>query len=175
MYDKYINLLLKWNKTHSVTNYNKTELQNQIDITLKALEYLNKDIKTAIDIGTGAGIPGFILAMAMPETKWYLIEPLQKRFSFLNYAKLSLKIKNIEVIPKRIEQIEPFKVDLITSRAVKDTNFLIQLSKDFINQDTIMLLYKGQNVENELKNIQATKEIHKYKQINYTILKDINV
>ena len=175
MYDKYINLLLKWNKTHSVTNYNKTELQNQIEITLKALEYLNKDIKTAIDIGTGAGIPGFILAMAMPETKWYLIEPLQKRFSFLNYAKLSLKIKNIEVIPKRIEQIEPFKVDLITSRAVKDTNFLIQLSKDFINQDTIMLLYKGQNVENELKNIQATKEIHKYKQINYTILKDINV
>ena len=174
MYDKYINLLLKWNKTHSVTNYNKTELQNQIDITLKALEYLNKDIKTAIDIGTGAGIPGFILAMAMPETKWYLIEPLQKRFSFLNYAKLSLKIKNIEVIPKRIEQIEPFKVDLITSRAVKDTKFLIQLSKDFINQDTIMLLYKGQNVENELKNIQATKEIHKYKQINYTILKDVN-
>lgn len=175
MYDKYINLLLKWNKTHSVTNYNKTELQNQIEITLKALEYLNKDIKTAIDIGTGAGIPGFILAMAMPETKWYLIEPLQKRFSFLNYAKLSLKIKNIEVIPKRIEQIEPFKVDLITSRAVKDTKFLIQLSKDFINQDTIMLLYKGQNVENELKNIQATKEIYKYKQINYTILKDINV
>lgn len=175
MYEKYINLLLKWNKTHSVTNYNKQELKEQIDITLKALDFIDKDIKTAIDIGTGAGIPGFILAMAMRDTKWYLIEPLQKRFSFLNYAKLSLGLKNIEVIPKRIEQIEPFKVDLITSRAVKDTNFLIELSKDFIDKDTIMLLYKGQNVNEELKNIKANKEIHKYKQINYTILKDINV
>jgi len=172
--NEYIELLLKWNKTHSVTNYNKNELQEQINLTLKALDFIDKDIKTAIDIGTGAGIPGLILAIAMPNTKWYLIEPLQKRYSFLNYAKLKLGLKNIEIIPKRIEQIEPFKVDLITSRAVKNTQFLIDLSKDFIDKDTIMLLYKGENAENEIKNINAKKEIYQFNKINYVILKDIH-
>ena len=172
-YKEYINLLLKWNKTHSVTNYNKAELQTQINDTIKALDFIDKDIKTAIDIGTGAGIPGLILAMAMPNTTWYLIEPLQKRYSFLNYAKLKLGLKNVEVIPKRIEQIEPFKVDLITSRAVKDTKFLIDLSKEFINDDTIMLLYKGENAQNEIKNIEAKKNIFKHNKLNYVILKEI--
>jgi len=171
-YEKYIDLLLKWNKTHSVTNYNKNELKEQIKETIKPIKYLNKDIKNAIDIGTGAGIPGLILAIAMPKTSWYLIEPLQKRFSFLNYAKLILKLDNVVIIPKRIEQIEPFKVDLITSRAVKNTEFLLELSCEFIDKNTTMLLYKGENVENEIKNIEAKKEIIKDK-INYVILKDI--
>jgi len=170
-YEKYIELLLKWNKTHSVTNYNKNELKIQIEETIKPIKYLN-DVKTAIDIGSGAGIPGLILAIAMPETKWYLIEPLQKRYSFLNYAKLILKLNNVIVIPKRIEQIEPFKVDLITSRAVKNTEFLIQLSCEFIDEKTTMLLYKGEKAEDEIKNINAKKKIIKDK-LNYIILKDI--
>jgi len=170
-YEKYIDLLLKWNKTHSVTNYNKNELKEQIKETIKPIKYF-ENIKTAIDIGTGAGIPGLILAIAMPETKWYLIEPLQKRYSFLNYAKLSLKLNNVKVIPKRIEQIEPFKVDLITSRAVKNTEFLIDLSCEFIDENTQMLLYKGQKAEEEIKNINAEKKIIKDK-LNYVILKDI--
>jgi len=172
-YNEYIELLLKWNKIHSVTNYNKKELENQINLTIKALNFINKDIKTAIDIGTGAGIPGLILSIAMPNTKWYLIEPLQKRYSFLNYAKLKLNLKNIEIIPKRIEQIEPFKVDLITSRAVKDTKFLIDLSKEFISKDTLMLLYKGEKAKEEIKNINAKKEIYQ-DELNYIILKEIN-
>jgi len=171
-YEKYIDLLLKWNKTHSVTNYNKNELREQIKETIKPIQYLNKNIKIAIDIGTGAGIPGLILAIAMPETKWYLIEPLQKRYSFLNYAKLILKLDNVIVIPKRIEQIEPFKVDLITSRAVKNTHFLIDLSCEFIDKNTQMLLYKSEKAEEEIKNINAEKKIIKDK-INYIILKDI--
>ena len=172
--NEYIELLLKWNKIHSVTNYNKKELKEQIDDTIKALDFIEKDkIKTALDIGTGAGIPGLILAMNMPNTTWYLIEPLQKRYSFLNYAKLKLDLKNVEIIPKRIEQIEPFKTDLITSRAVKDTEFLINLSKEFIDKNTIMLLYKGQKAKEEIKNIDATKEIFQHNKLNYVILKDI--
>jgi 16S rRNA (guanine527-N7)-methyltransferase len=171
-YEKYIDLVLKWNKTHSVTNYNKNELKEQVKQTIKPIEYLNQDIKTAIDIGTGAGIPGLILAIAMPTTSWYLIEPLQKRYSFLNYAKLSLQLDNIKVIPKRIEQIKPFNVDLITSRAVKNTEFLIKLSCAFIDNNTNMLLYKGPKAKEEIKNINANKKIIENK-LNYVILKDI--
>jgi 16S rRNA (guanine527-N7)-methyltransferase len=172
--NKYIDLLLKWNKIHSLTNYNKSELIQQIKLTIEPIKYL-PSIKNAIDIGTGAGIPGLILAISMPNTHWTLVEPIQKRYSFLNYAKLKLNLKNVTIIPNRIENIKPFKVDLITSRAVKDTKFLINLAKNFIDKDTIMLLYKGKNGIKEIKNIDAKKEIYKNDKLNYIILKDINV
>ena len=171
--NEYIDLLLKWNKTHSVTNYDKKELIHQINLTIEPIKYL-PPIKEALDIGTGAGIPGLVLAMKMKDTHWTLVEPLQKRYSFLNYAKLKLGLKNITIIPKRLQEVKPFKVDLITSRAVKDTNFLINLSKEFIDKETIMLLYKGENGLKEIENIDAKKEIYKNDKLNYIILKDIN-
>ena len=70
--------LLKWNKVHKFTNYKtKEEIFAQIEDSLYPLEKI-KDAKTAIDIGTGAGFPGLILAIAMPYTLWYLVEPLKK-------------------------------------------------------------------------------------------------
>jgi 16S rRNA (guanine527-N7)-methyltransferase len=171
--DKYIELLEKWNKVHSLTSYDKKELKNQIQITIKGIEYLPKNIKIALDIGTGAGIPGLVLAMHMPDVLWYLVEPLQKRYSFLNYVKLKLGLNNVKVLPKRLENVEPFGVELITSRAVKDAKFLIELSNKFITPNTIMLLYKGENAKNEIFDVQATKEIKKFGKINYVILKDI--
>ena len=93
MYEKFINELLKWNKVHKLTNYKtKEDIKKQIKDSLYPLNEI-KNSKTAIDIGTGAGFPGLILAMAMPETKWYLVEPLKKRYSFLNYIKTLLNLK----------------------------------------------------------------------------------
>ena len=173
-YNKYIELLLKWNKTHSVTNYNKDELLTQITQTIEAIKYLPQDISSALDIGTGAGIPGLVLAIEMPQVKWYLVEPLQKRYSFLNYAKLILGLKNVNIISKRLEKVEAFKVDLITSRAVKDTKFLIELSKGFYDKNTTFLLYKGENVKNEINEIKADIKIYENEKLNYVILKDLN-
>jgi 16S rRNA (guanine527-N7)-methyltransferase len=172
--NRYIDILLKWNKIHSLTSYNKEELFEQISYTIEPIQYL-PPIQEAIDIGSGAGIPGLILAMHMPNTHWNLIEPIQKRYSFLNYAKLKLNLKNVTIIPKRVEQITPFKVDLITSRALKDTKSLIELSKEFINKDTIMLLYKGSQGVEQLDKIKAKKQIYQTEKLNYIILKEIHV
>ena len=121
MYEKFINELLKWNKVHKLTNYKtKEDIKKQIKDSLYPLNEI-KNSKTAIDIGTGAGFPGLILAMAMPETKWYLVEPLKKRYSFLNYIKTLLNLKNVNIVPKRLEKTNLEKVDLITSRAVMPT------------------------------------------------------
>ena len=154
-FEKFADELLKWNKTHKFTNYNtKEEIYNQIEDSLYPLERI-KDKKTAIDIGTGAGFPGLILAMAMPETKWYLVEPLKKRYSFLNYLKILLNLKNVTVVPKRLEnaQIEP--VELITSRAVMPTEEIIKIADPFLQKNGTILLYKGSNALDEIKNIKA--------------------
>ena len=154
-FEKFTEELLKWNKTHKFTNYNtKEEIYAQIEDSLYPLERI-KDKKTALDIGTGAGFPGLILAIAMPETKWYLVEPLKKRYSFLNYLKILLNLKNVTVVPKRLENAEIEPVELITSRAVMPTEEIIKIANPFLQKNGTILLYKGSNALDELKNIKA--------------------
>ena len=154
-FEKFANELLKWNKTHKLTNYNtKEEIFEQIEDSLYPLEKI-KDKKTAIDIGTGAGFPGLILAIAMPDTKWYLVEPLKKRYSFLNYIKILLNLNNVTIVPKRLENAKIEPVELITSRAVMPTKEIIKISNPFLQKNGTILLYKGSNAIEELKNIKA--------------------
>ena len=171
-FEKFANELLKWNKTHKFTNYtSKEEIFAQIEDSLYPLEKI-KNKKTALDIGTGAGFPGLILAIAMPETKWNLVEPLKKRYSFLNYMKIILGLKNVNIIPKRIENSGLNPVELITTRAVMPTQKIIEISTPFLQKKGIILLYKGSNALNEIKNLKASI-INKGNR-NYVFIKDIN-
>jgi 16S rRNA (guanine527-N7)-methyltransferase len=167
-YEIFANELLKWNKTHKLTNYNKDEIFTQIEDSLYPLDFI-KEAKTAIDVGTGAGFPGLILAIALPDTKWYLVEPLKKRYSFLNYIKMLLNLENIKIIPKRIEKSNLEKADLITSRAVMKTKDFLNLVKPFIKNNGTILLYKGSNVLEELNGINA--KIINNKNRNYVFIK----
>jgi len=167
--DIFINELIKWNKIHKITNYTtKESIKKQIEDSLYPLPYI-KDIKSAIDIGTGAGFPGLILAIKMPNTKWYLVEPIKKKYSFLNYIKTILHLNNITIIPKRLEESNINPVELITTRAVMPTKDIINLSKPFLKKNGIILLYKGSNVFDELKDIKA-KIISKNNR-NYVFIK----
>ena len=154
-YEKFTNELLKWNKTHKLTNYKtKEEIFEQIKDTLYPIDKI-KNVTNAIDIGTGAGFPGLILAIEIPDIKWYLVEPLKKRYSFLNYLKILLNLKNVTVVPKKLEETKLEKVDLITSRAVMPTKKIIKIANPYLKKNGTMLLYKGSNVLEELDNVKA--------------------
>ena len=167
-FERFTKELLKWNKTHKLTNYNEEEIKTQIEDSLYPLNRI-KNSKIAVDIGTGAGFPGLILAIAMPDTNWYLVEPLKKRYSFLNYIKTILNLKNVKIIPQRIENANLQKADLITSRAVMKTKDILNLAKPIIKKDSTILLYKGSNVIDELKDIDA--EILTKGNRNYVFIK----
>ena len=108
--------------------------------------------KTLLDIGTGAGFPGMILAMALPDVKVTLVEPLKKRVSFLQFIKADLDLDNVRVVNKRVEDMDVEIFDIVTSRAVTDTNMLLELSKDFRDENSKLLFYKGQRVYDEVSN-----------------------
>jgi len=149
--------LMRWNKIHNLTGAKTIkEIENNIYDSIYALKFL-PDIKNAIDIGTGAGFPGMILAFALPKTHFTLIEPLQKRTSFLQFIVGDLKLSNVTIENKKIEDVEPKKVDLITSRALTDTKLLMKLSHEFIQKDTLLLFYKGTSVKEELDEGQDYK------------------
>ncbi len=147
---KYKEALVKWNKTHNLTG---AKDEKTIDLfiydSIYPLSFLKPE-KTLLDVGTGAGFPGLILSFALRDVSVTLCEPNLKRYSFLNYVKAMLGLKNVSVVKKRVEELEPFVYEVITSRAVTDTKMLLELTKNIRDNNTKLLFYKGERVFDEV-------------------------
>jgi len=156
---KYKEHLFKWNKIHNLTGAKDEDTLNEfIYDAVFPVSFLPK-VKTLMDIGTGAGFPGMILAFALPDTQVTLVEPLVKRASFLQFIKADLELKNVTVVKKRVEDMEPKIFDIITSRAVTDTQMLLKLSENFRDEKSRLLFYKGEKVFDEVEKIKKHKII----------------
>lgn len=174
--DTFATLLLQYNQTHNISGAkNKEVVLKNVEDSIYPLEYLHVNtLKRAIDIGTGAGFPGLLLALAMPHVHFTLFEPIAKKSAFLHLAKTTLELKNVEVSTNRVEKVPPFQVDLISSRAVTNTKMLVQLCKNFIDASTTLLFYKGELVEEEIKGIENCHVYQRDKRY-YLVMKDVHV
>jgi 16S rRNA (guanine527-N7)-methyltransferase len=147
---KYKEHLFKWNKIHNLTGAKDEKTVDKfIFDALYPVKFLPK-VSNLLDIGTGAGFPGMILALALPETQVTLVEPLTKRASFLQFIKADLELPNVNVVKKRVEDMQPQIFELITSRAVTDTKMLLKLSENFRDENSKLLFYKGEKVYDEI-------------------------
>jgi 16S rRNA (guanine527-N7)-methyltransferase len=172
---KYKEHLFKWNKIHNLTGAKDEKTLDEFILdSVLAVKFLPQ-VSTLMDIGTGAGFPGMILAFALPNTKVTLVEPLAKRASFLQFIKADLGLKNVEIKKCRVEELEKQSFDIITSRAVTDTNMLLQLSEPFRHEKTMLLFYKGEKVYDEVDEASQTYEHEVIKSHNrhYLIIKNI--
>ncbi|MDX4059271.1 16S rRNA (guanine(527)-N(7))-methyltransferase RsmG [Aliarcobacter skirrowii] len=149
--ETFVQLLKKWGRVHNLSGNldDQTIYENILD-SLYPLNFI-EDFKSFADIGTGAGYPGLIIAIAKKDKEAYLIEPRAKRVAFLNIIKATLGLKNLTIFQKRVEELEDLKVDLITSRAVTNTNLLLNLTQNIKKDSSSYLFYKGSMLENELK------------------------
>lgn len=173
--DLFCEILLEWNKIHSMTKAkNFEQIYENIEDSVGFLDYFN-DFNSFADIGTGAGFPGMIIAMAKPQVSSFLIEPRQKRAAFLNFAKNKIGLLNCTIVNDRAENFASnTKIDLVCSRAVGEAKILLEISKQFSNEQTQYLFFKGSSVENELKNLSEFeyKIIKKNENRNYLIFKN---
>ncbi len=169
----YIYYLMQYNKTHNITGAKTVQsIEDNIFDSLYPIRFL-PTVETILDIGTGAGFPGMLLAFALPDTKVYLVEPIKKRAAFLTLIKSSLSLKNVEIINKRVEDIEKLKIDLITSRAVTNIDLLFKISKNLIDKETKFLFYKGSNVESEITR-EFDYQIINRDMRNYIFIRQLN-
>ena len=152
--DKFIKLLQQWGKVHNLTASLKyEEIEANILDSVYPLSFI-EDFKSFADVGTGAGYPGMLIAIARPDVKAVLIEPRSKRVAFLNFVKSALKLDNVEIIQSRVEELDFQKFDLITSRAVSNTSLLLDLTQNISDDDTSYLFYKGSLCQEEIKDAQ---------------------
>ena len=172
--DAFADHLMAWNRIHNLTGAKTREaVDTQILDSVWPVTFLDRTPETLIDIGTGAGFPGLILAIVWPKTKTTLCEPLQKRAAFLRFVARELDLNNVSVENRRIEDVKPSPFDLITSRAVTETSTLIEWSRPFIKTGTQMLFYKGEQVFGEIDGLEACRiELISRDKRNYLWIKD---
>lgn len=167
---KYKEHLHKWNKIHNLTGAKDDNTLNEFIYDAVFPVSFLPTVASLMDIGTGAGFPGMILAFALPDTHVTLVEPLMKRASFLQFIKADLELKNVTVVKKRVENMEPKIFDIITSRAVTDTDMLLNLSQNFRDENSQLLFYKGEKVYDEVGQ-KYQHEVIKTKNRHYLLMK----
>jgi len=118
-----------------------------------ALTELIEDGQSIIDIGSGAGLPGIVLAILKPNSKVTLIEPMQRRTDFLTQAKTDLSLTNVEIIRGRAEG-QNVTAQIVTSRAVAPLDKLLNWSWPLVEKVGKVLAIKGEKAQEELENAQ---------------------
>lgn len=172
--EKFCTLLLNYNKTHNISGVKtKSDVIENIIDSIYPIKYFNQSYRSAIDIGSGAGFPGLLLAMAIEDCEFTLFEPIAKKSSFLHLAKIELGLNNVIIETQRLEKSTKKLVDLIVSRAVGEIEFLLNISHGFYNEDTTFLLYKGEKAKQESKNIKNVK-IYTREKRRYVFIKEKN-
>ncbi|QOG13194.1 16S rRNA (guanine(527)-N(7))-methyltransferase RsmG [Arcobacter sp. FWKO B] len=153
--ETFIKLLQQWGKVHNLSgSLDRESIMANIEDSIYPLGFV-EDFGSFLDVGTGAGFPGLIIAMARPEVIGYLVEPRAKRVAFLHFVKSTLKLDNLTILQKRVEDVKlESPIELITSRAVTNTKLLLDLTEHMSGVHTKYLFYKGSVLDDELNGLK---------------------
>lgn len=121
------------------------------------------------DVGSGAGLPGLVLAIMRPDVSFTLIEPMERRVAWLERQARELDLSNVEVVRARAEEVSPkAALDQVTARAVSALRTLVPLTAPLVRPGGELVLMKGAGVDGEVQ--AAEKAIRKYRLRNAEVL-----
>lgn len=156
-------ILNEFNGVHNLSKFK--DLDAEIIDSLKILDFDDFFMKFAsfdesvkiCDIGSGAGFPALFIAL-FSRASFYLFEPSIKKSAFLRSVKIALQLKNVNIIKQKAQDFKPqnddFKARIITSRALMRVKNLLEICAHLRDENTQFILYKGSELENELKEAQ---------------------
>jgi 16S rRNA (guanine527-N7)-methyltransferase len=113
-------------------------------------ELIEPGTSTLTDIGSGAGLPGLVLAMVLPDTAVTLLEPMERRCRFLAESVTELGLANVSVLRGRAEDVT-LRTDVVTARAVAPLPRLAELAVGVVRPGGMVLAIKGRTAAEELK------------------------
>ena len=142
----YVALVQKWNKVYNLTAVRDAEkmLTHHLLDSLAVVPHVAATAKTILDVGSGAGLPGIPLALALPEAHVTLLDSNHKKAVFLNQAVIELKLSNAEVVCERIEKYQSKHMfSLVISRAFSDLSAFVDMAGGAVAVDGTLLAMKG--------------------------------
>lgn len=166
-FNDFYKMLVEKNKVMNltaITEYDEVVLKHFIDSIVIYKRISDDNVKSIMDVGTGAGFPGIPLKILFPDIKLTLLDSLNKRILFLNEVINSLELDDIECIHGRAEDIGHLpeyreQYDLTVSRAVANLSSLSEYCIPFIRIGGKFISYKSGNIDDELNDARFAIEL----------------
>lgn len=164
-YIQYLHLLEKWNQVYNLTaikGLDNMAIYHILDSWMVRPYIQGPRI---LDVGTGAGLPGIVLAIAYPEHHFSLLDSQVKRIRFLETVRRELSLTNVEIVHARIEDYNPASpYNTVVSRAMTNISSLVDATPHCIAEDGIWIAMKNHDtVHKELINLPLPYTIYPYR------------
>lgn len=155
--ERYIELLLQENRTQNLIAKSSEQSLwvRHIADSIQLLEHVPRGTSPWLDLGTGAGLPGLVIAALQPEMPCVLVESRRKRADWLAAVAKQLGLPNCRVEGQKLESVESFSAGVISARAFAPLPKLLSLSARFSTRDTVWLLPKGRSAGQEVQDLPA--------------------
>jgi 16S rRNA (guanine527-N7)-methyltransferase len=151
---RYVELLAQWNQAYNLTAVRDPAemLTKHVLDSLSIFPYLQAS--PVADVGTGAGLPGIPLAVALPDTRFTLIDSNGKKTRFVTHAAAELKLRNVEAVQARAEA-HAGAYALVTSRAFASLRDFVEMAGGMAAPGGKLLAMKGARPDDELADLPA--------------------
>lgn len=165
--EAYLDLIRQWNQKINLTAITEPKQMVSLHVVDSAviLPYIQGE--TLLDIGTGAGLPGVVLAILMPNIQVHLMDKNNKKCRFLVEVKSRLGLNNVQVthaVAGAGQSIGFF--DNIVARALCSLSDLVEMSGDYCHANTQILAMKGQNPLEELSVVKRLADVQQVIQLD---------
>jgi 16S rRNA (guanine527-N7)-methyltransferase len=153
--------LLDWSVRHNLIARSTIEdrWDRHFRDSAQLFALIPKTARTLVDLGSGAGFPGLVLAaLGAPRLQVTLVESIGKKAAFLSAAVEAMGLATVDVVPARIESLRLKKPDVITARALASLPKLCAYAYEIGGETSLCIFPKGQDVEVELT--EASKYWH---------------
>lgn len=152
----------RWNQVHNLTAIEdeKDSVRLHLIDSIAVLPILRQFLKTTspkiADLGSGGGLPAIPIAIIQPEWRLTLIEAIRKKTAFLQHVRGKLKLKNIEVLSERVENValqQSGQFDAVISRAFTNLARFLELSLPLLKPDGLVFAMKSKRADEEMSEV----------------------
>ena len=158
---RYLELIEKWNRIHNLTAVRDTEQMVVLHVldSLSILPHLAGRARI-LDVGTGPGLPGIPLAIALPQAHVTLLDSSHKKTAFLEQARIELDLGNVDVVCARIEQWQPAQpYDVVVSRAFSELSDFVVQARHAVGPGGGMIAMKGVYPFDEIARVPSSHKV----------------
>jgi len=148
----YLNLIEKWNRVYNLTAIRERDEMIKLHF-LDSLSILNYvEMEHVLDVGSGAGFPGIVLAITKPELKVTVMDSVNKKTTFMQQVKSELSITNLNVVNARVEEYQTdILFDSVITRAFSSIQNMLLMTQHTLQKNGAWLAMKSKDVKEELK------------------------
>jgi 16S rRNA (guanine527-N7)-methyltransferase len=148
----YLNLIKKWNRVYNLTAIREHDEMIKLHF-LDSLSILNHiEMEHVLDVGSGAGFPGIVLAITKPELKVTVMDSVHKKTTFMQQVKSELSLTNLNVVNARVEAYQPtILFDGVITRAFSSIQNMLSMTQHTLKKNGAWLAMKSKDVKEELE------------------------